>query len=356
MCYILEATIGLRRRTYLNKVSLPIYGNDLFLVHMKTWPVKIQQKFELHRKNGTISLAELKKIYASCADGLHPNLLNPENGRFLISQDTFCEDRPELKILLVVHSNCKNRHRRELIRTTWGSLKRVGSQRIATLFFVGRTKHAEDDELLSEESEKYRDIIQRDFIEDYHNMTRKHLTVMEWLSSGNCKSVKNIVKVDDDTFVDVFHLVRFLSSSDMKLDKGFYCSATTGAKPSRPGTSKSSKWEISKSEFVGKEFPTYCEGLGYVLNAELVPQLYWCSVFSRPIWIDDVYVTGVLADKLKIRRQEFIPGHSYRRVGPASLNENILDSIFLTSYYSEYLPGLFKRLWQAAVSNSMNRV
>lgn len=199
-----------------------------------------------------------------------------------------------------------------------------------------------------------RDIIQRDFVEDYHNMTRKHLTVLEWVSKGYCQSLEYLIKVDDDTFVDVFHLARFLKTERLKTPDSFYCSATSGAKPIRPSKKTSSKWVITKTEFEKNVFPTYCEGLGYIIEASLAPYLYWCSLFTPPIWIDDVYVTGILAENLGLQRQEFIPGHTYSRVGPSKQNEALLDNIFLTSYYSEFLPETFRRIWQTAVSCSMD--
>ncbi|THD19627.1 Hexosyltransferase [Fasciola hepatica] len=320
----------------------------------KNWSKQFRDLMKHHEQQYGIKQDTVRTIFGLCSTPKHnwPSAL--ESSSFTIDRPEFCRVRPRVRYLIAVHSHSKSRHRRDLIRSTWASLRRVGGERIATLFFLGRAENKQGQEDINQESAQYQDIIQRNFTEHYHNMTRKHLTVMEWVSKGYCESLEYLIKVDDDTFVDVFHLVRFLKTERLKTPNSFYCSATSGARPIRPSKKTPSKWVITTTEFEKSVFPTYCEGLGYIIEAHLAPYLYWCSLFTPPIWIDDVYVTGILAENLGFQLQEFIPGHAYSRVGPSKQNEHLLDSIFLTSYHSEFLPETFRRLWQTAVSRSMD--
>ncbi|KAF8563188.1 hypothetical protein P879_11941 [Paragonimus westermani] len=316
------------------------------------WPQTIHRLFRTLERNEKLSSSDIRAVYSRCAtqsSDLDPVAL--EQSEFTIGQWDFCSNKPHLKLIIVVHSYSGNSYRRNLIRSTWGSLGRVGEEKIGILYFIGQAARPEEQMRIEQENTIYRDLVQRNFTENYHNMTHKHLTVIEWLTLAECPWLDYVVKVDDDTFVDVFHLTRFLRVDRLKSTPGFYCTATSGAKPSRPHTDRQhNKWTITAKEFPKNIFPTYCEGFGYIIEAELVPYLYLCSLFTRPIWIDDVYVTGMLADNLGFKRQKFLPGHAYDRVGPKVHSEQLLNNIFLTCYHSEYLPETFRRLWANALT------
>ncbi|VDQ00471.1 unnamed protein product [Trichobilharzia regenti] len=180
-------------------------------------------------------------------------------------------------------------------------------------------------------------------------MTRKHLTIMEWISTGYCNKVPYLVKVDDDTFIDIFHLTSYLENKQPQLNNSFYCSATANVKVKRPNLMKNSKWEITNKEFSDSVFPTYCEGFGYVMDMKLAPYLYWCSMFQSPIWIDDVYVTGILSEILGIQRIPFQNGHGYANLKPGREEGSLADSIFLLSLYNEFYPLTFHEMWRESV-------
>jgi len=59
------------------------------------------------------------------------------------------------------------------------------------------------------------------------------------------------------------------------------------------------KWCVKRSELRGRtRFPQYCAGIGYIVSSPLLPLLYSASKSTPFFWIDDVYVTGLLAKKL----------------------------------------------------------
>ena len=65
-------------------------------------------------------------------------------------------------------------------------------------------------------------------MEHYRNLTYKHIMGLKWLSTF-CSNARTVVKVDDDTFVNVFQLSTFLrfdgyfSSANSQHAQGMYC-------------------------------------------------------------------------------------------------------------------------------------
>lgn len=70
----------------------------------------------------------------------------------------------------------------------------------------------------------------------------------------------------------------------------------------------SRKWQLTRREYHYDTFPVYCSGLAYVAPVKLLErllivahQLEWraeSNRYERPLWVDDAYVTGILAASL----------------------------------------------------------
>ncbi|KAK4469876.1 hypothetical protein MN116_007384 [Schistosoma mekongi] len=318
---------------------------------LSKWPPTISKTLELHVKNSHFN--DIRKVFNLCAKHKEALPIPIENSDFIYDQPGFCFKQSNLWILITVHTHPSHRQKRDLIRGTWGSLSRVNNRKIAVLFFMGLSNNLTEQKMIEEEERIHSDIVQRAFLEHYTNMTRKHITIMEWISKGYCNNVQFLVKVDDDTFVDIFHLTTYLESKQTQLNGTFYCSATSNVKVKRPNSVKNFKWQITDKEYPENVFPTYCEGFGYVMDMKLAPSIYWCSMFRRSIWIDDVYVTGILAQTLGIPRIPFQNGHGYFNLKSAKEEGLLSDSIFLISFYNEFLPLTVQDLWREAVAYSM---
>lgn len=79
-----------------------------------------------------------------------------------------------------------------------------------------------------------------------------------------------------------------------------------------------------------------------------------CFVFSRFFWIDDVYVGGVLPQKLGIPRTRFWHGHGTDVMRPSHASGSIVDYIFLMAGNNEFMTPLWHRLWKAVIMNSLD--
>ena len=64
---------------------------------------------------------------------------------------------------------------------------------------------------VTEESEKYNDIIQERFLDTYNNLTLKSVMLLKWASS-NCEATKYLMKTDDDMFINIPKLIELLNA------------------------------------------------------------------------------------------------------------------------------------------------
>ncbi|XP_039451236.1 beta-1,3-galactosyltransferase 2-like [Culex pipiens pallens] len=177
---------------------------------------------------------------------------------------------------------------------------------------------------LLNESEVYGDIIQESFIDSYNNLTLKTIMMLKWVNNNCDGRVKYIMKCDDDTFVNVPNLLQVLLGGTVPLYKAsipFYDRNTVAVKSAKnrlvqvrrlltgflfceakPITDTSSKW-YSPNYMYNKEFyPNYLSGSGYLMNLDAAKLLYR-RLLTTPIFhLEDVYLTGIVADSVKLHR------------------------------------------------------
>lgn len=93
-------------------------------------------------------------------------------------------------------------------------------------------------DLVEDENLHYSDIIQEGFVDSYNNLTLKSVMMLKWVST-NCRSVRYIMKTDDDMFVNINNLVRLLKVRNMSnlLVGALICGA-------RPIADTQNKWWV----------------------------------------------------------------------------------------------------------------
>lgn len=177
-------------------------------------------------------------------------------------------------------------------------LKRLGLIRIFLLAAIPEKEKFIEQKAIIDEQSKFGDLLQGNFLEAYKNLTYKHIMGLKW-ASEDCNNAKYIVKVDDDSVFDVYHLQNYLMdlehSSDRYLLAGFVLANKTPIRVS------ASKWFVSKSEFSDEKYPPYLSGWLYITNHKTAHDLVWKSQTENFFWIDDTFVTGILAEKFQIR-------------------------------------------------------
>ena len=79
----------------------------------------------------------------------------------------------KMDLVVTTFSAANNFERRNTIRATWGNTSHFPNIRIA--FINGQTKDLTVSERISEEQEAHNDLVQSNFIDNWKNMTLKHI-------------------------------------------------------------------------------------------------------------------------------------------------------------------------------------
>ena len=212
-----------------------------------------------------------------------------------------------LQLVIVITTAPGHERQRKAIRLTWGGA--VAQRRdVALVFYLGRTTEALQ-RTVDDEQATYGDIVQGNFVDSYDNLTLKSASMLEWLSTY-CPKARMILKTDDDIFINTDNLLKFIKVHSSDTNKLFGRLAH-GWKPIRNGKSK---YYLSHESFKGDYLPDFVTGPAYVMTGDLVEPLYHATLNARFIRLEDVLVTGVLADKLNITRVSAKEFMNYRIV------------------------------------------
>ena len=227
---------------------------------------------------------------------LQPNPVNEFIHGFRISAAETCRtyNGKDVELLVMVHSHPNNYEKRTAIRESWGraavrsNWPREKIEMTTTVVFVLALKAGGVEQFIQKESNEHKDIIVGDFNEHYHNMTLKSLLDFKWMLNY-CSNAKYLLKSDDDMFINVPYLISVLKENEINMT-----GAIMGPYNDRSKVMRSGKWKLSEKEFPFSFLPPYESGAAYVIEASLVKPLFNASRYVPWMFIDDVYVTGIL--------------------------------------------------------------
>ncbi|KAB0801357.1 hypothetical protein PPYR_05711 [Photinus pyralis] len=112
-----------------------------------------------------------------------------------------------------------------------------------------------------------------------------------------CPRVKFVLKCDDDVFINVPRLLKYIST--LKLWKR----AIWGhiSKNSIPSRLKEGKRYVSHNEYNYAVYPSYVMGHAYLIPVGLVEELCYTSLHLRYLFkLEDILLTGIVATILQI--------------------------------------------------------
>ncbi|XP_050517111.1 lactosylceramide 1,3-N-acetyl-beta-D-glucosaminyltransferase-like [Diabrotica virgifera virgifera] len=222
--------------------------------------------------------------------GDYNRLLNISFNFSMINQ--VCQESAPVLVLIVVHSAPSNFKKRQTIRDTWGQVEETKQ----IVFMIGDPSSPEQQKKLEEENTLFGDIVQGNFIDNYRNLTYKHVMVLKYFVY-HCPQAKYLLKTDDDVFINWPSMKNFLTydlcpSSD---EPTIYCVTRTHSKVER----NDSKWVVSFGEYPEEVYPQYCLGYVIVYTPEVIFTLYKEAQTSNSfLWVDDAFVTGILFKNL----------------------------------------------------------
>ncbi|XP_072470600.1 beta-1,3-galactosyltransferase 5-like [Notamacropus eugenii] len=231
---------------------------------------------------------------------------------FLQLPDIDCKKNPPFLVVMVTSSHNQIKARMA-IRETWGRERSVKGKRIITYFLLGIT-NSKDDDLVTQESQKYRDIIQKDFLDVYYSLTLKTMMGIEWVHHF-CPQSDFVMKTDSDMFVNVCYLTELLIRKN-RTSKFFTGFLKMNDFPIR---NIFSKWYVSKYEYPWEKYPPFCSGTGYVFSSDIAGEIYNVSEKVPFIRLEDVFM-GLCLAELKIELEEL---HSEQTFFPEGLKFSI---------------------------------
>ncbi|XP_008066641.1 beta-1,3-galactosyltransferase 5 [Carlito syrichta] len=236
-----------------------------------------------------------------------------EYGNFLQLPDIDCRQNPPFLVLLVTSSH-KQLAARMAIRQTWGKERIVKGKRLKTFFLLGTTSSQDEMRAVAQEGQLHGDIIQKDFVDVYYNLTLKTMMGIEWVHHF-CPQAAFVMKTDSDMFVNVYYLTELLLKKN-RTTRFFTGYLKLNEFPIRK---KFSKWFVSKFEYPWDRYPPFCSGTGYVFSSDVASQVYNVSESVPYIKLEDVFV-GLCLEKLKIRLEAL---HSKQTFFPEGLRFSI---------------------------------
>ncbi|KAL1480585.1 hypothetical protein MTO96_050906 [Rhipicephalus appendiculatus] len=252
---------------------------------------------------------------------------------YILNKPNLCSEPPSTAVLIVVITSSINFAQRNAIRSTWGDAARRRGYKV--IFLVGTPKLKPFQRNIAYEDSQYGDMVQADFIDSYRNLTLKSITMVRW-ASAYCSNASLVLKIDDDMLLNVWDLaarVRTLSGVKRTL-WGLLAQKWT------PQRNPRSKWYVSSRAYRNSSYPDFLAGPAYLLSGDSVPLLARGSAGVPYLYLEDVFLTGIVAEKVGVHRVHDEGFLNYRKLFTPCTRPRILTS-------HGYTPLYLKHTWRA---------
>ena len=231
---------------------------------------------------------------------------------------TACAD--DTILVIVVHSLHNEYDRRMAIRDTWGRHQQESNRHMTwpgtdgqqdpqvhnflrntrIVFMLGVHWSAAMEEALIEEHVTHGDVIQANFLDTYRNLTLKSLMSLRWITES-CSNAQYAMKCDDDTMVNIPFIQHLIQPSSVQGAPPFNASSTViGARSSGGEVYRNGKWQVHTWQYPFTRYPDYLSGPAYMFSLALAARLYDTAHYVPIIFIEDVYITGILSRVLHL--------------------------------------------------------
>ncbi|XP_076101093.1 beta-1,3-galactosyltransferase 5-like [Mytilus galloprovincialis] len=240
----------------------------------------------------------------------------------LLNTGTTCTEK-HVFLLVLVYSATYKFDERHVIRETFGSMSQYDYRHIKYVFVLGQTMNDTQQKEIEQESVKYRDIIQGNFIDSYRNLTYKRVFSLFWVNRF-CNNVMYVIKIDDDITINIPVLIPYLSNK-LNKTKVLECFLLTKARPRR---GKRNKWYTSQSDYPFATFPPYCAGPSSIMSADVIREMYEATTIMPFFWLEDVYGGGFLP---WISRVRIVQPKRYIKALRASLKDKTCHLFYINN-------------------------
>ncbi|OWF49976.1 beta-1,3-galactosyltransferase brn-like [Mizuhopecten yessoensis] len=200
-------------------------------------------------------------------------------------------------LLILVKSSVGNSVIRGGVRRTWGNIKDLN---IRLVFLLGvNTSDPGLQRSVDTEAEVYRDIVQENFMDTYHNNTYKTTMAFNW-GVEHCPSAKVNYFVDDDYLVLLPNLLLYIRRLAPRHIENLFTGLLVPH--SRPFSDPKSKWFVPLSEYQYDFWVPYLAGGAFLVSDSIMRKFVFAFPYVKYMRIDDSYL-GIVAYKLGIKPQ-----------------------------------------------------
>lgn len=218
---------------------------------------------------------------------------------YLLENRNLCKDDLNIVALIMVTSYFGNVETRSAMRRSHSRVV-LNDMYFKRIFLLGESPEDKytSQKSVEDEFKRFGDIVQGSFIEAYRNLTYKHTMGLKW-AKDNCPNAKFVIKMDDDTVINVERLPTLLESLKVSENKDLIAGyVLRGMVPIRE---PANKWYVTQEEYELTSYPTFVSGWFYITTPKTCDRLFNLTNSTKYFWIDDTYITGILAQKLRIK-------------------------------------------------------
>ncbi|XP_064613890.1 beta-1,3-galactosyltransferase 5-like [Liolophura sinensis] len=220
--------------------------------------------------------------------------------KFIIPAKEICSKTNPF-LLIFVASAVNHVEERSAIRATWGSISRTQvwadgtplTDIVKVIFVFGVNHDSGSQDVVTQESQKYGDVVQAEFRDTYRNLTIKTTAAIKWVSTY-CSSAKFVLKADDDVFL---HIPNWVAALKTIHDDRFFL----GYRMCENKVYRSGSNGISESVYPYDVFPVHNSGPFYAFPARMAGELLVLAEHMPYFVIEDAFFTGVLRQILKAK-------------------------------------------------------
>ncbi|XP_059173040.1 beta-1,3-galactosyltransferase 2-like [Physella acuta] len=225
-------------------------------------------------------------------------VINKVNHSYIHNPVNACADNRTEVLFVVPSAVFKSGTRIDVRNSNLGQFVKNPDNNATLLFFLGQvfndTKNLQAE--VDEEARQFGDIVQENFLDVYSNIRLKALSMLYWAVEF-CPQTTFVIRADDDVKVFPEKLVSVLRDKHKTYPNFIIGKKVENWKPYR---NKNSKYYLSEDEYTHSTLPPFALGglLGYPICT--VWLLYQAALRVRPVWLDDVYVTGICAPEVGV--------------------------------------------------------
>ncbi|EEC15036.1 beta 1,3 galactosyltransferase, putative [Ixodes scapularis] len=284
------------------------------------FPLLQQEQIPLRWFDGsTISAEELRntRVYNEPSS----YTMNPVN---------LCQtNSSSLDYLFLIPSAADHFEHRRAIRETWGKeLRQFSGIRLA--FLLGQPQDSELQSALLLESLEHVDLIQGDFQDTYNNMTVKIVMMMHW-AIKYCSHIKFLIRMDDD---GVLNVPNFFKAIVLKPQNAMYGLLVHNMKIIRDLSHKNA---YTEEDFPRPIAPDFLAGAMIIIGSETLMSLYKGTGHVTPVRSDDVYLAGMVAERVGVPLVHQAGIHYWKQTSPCDQKKAI--------FYQDMSPTEMREAW-----------